>query len=97
VSLSGICAVGSRRRRLRLRHEPLALDPRLRVIAFDEAGLGDWERYPKLDGSLLGPADVDHLMGDYYKAERDLGWRPTTRFEELVRLMTRANLGLLAT
>jgi GDPmannose 4,6-dehydratase len=66
-------------------------------IAFDEAGIGDWKRYVRLDESLLRPAEVDHLIGDYSKAERDLGWRPTTSFEELVRLMTRADLALLAT
>jgi GDPmannose 4,6-dehydratase len=51
----------------------------------------------RLDEGLLRPAEVDHLIGDYSKAERDLGWRPTTTFEELVRLMTRADLALLAT
>jgi GDPmannose 4,6-dehydratase len=66
-------------------------------IAFDEAGLDGWERYVRLDEGLLRPAEVDHLIGDYSKAERDLGWRPTTSFEELVRLMTRADLALLAT
>jgi GDPmannose 4,6-dehydratase len=66
-------------------------------IAFDEAGLVDWEKYVNVDQSLLRPAEVDHLIGDYAKAERDLGWRPETTFEELVRLMTRADLALLAT
>src|SRR5262245_36963969 len=66
-------------------------------IAFDEAGLGNWEQYVETDASLLRPAEVDHLIGDYAKAERDLGWRPETSFEELVRLMTRADLALLST
>jgi GDPmannose 4,6-dehydratase len=65
-------------------------------IAFDEAGIADWERHVKLDDALLRPAEVDHLIGDYGKAERDLGWRPRTAFEELIRLMTRADLDLLA-
>jgi GDPmannose 4,6-dehydratase len=64
-------------------------------IAFDEAGLGDWERYVEQDPSLVRPAEVDHLIGDYGKAERKLGWRPETSFEELIRLMTRADLELL--
>ena len=38
---------------------------------------------------------VDHLIGDYSKAERELGWKPETSFEELIRLMTRADLELL--
>jgi GDPmannose 4,6-dehydratase len=50
----------------------------------------------RTDDALLRPAEVDHLVGDYGKAERDLGWRPRTGFEELIRLMTRADLDLLA-
>src|SRR5262249_30876759 len=65
-------------------------------VAFDEAGLGDWERYVELDESLVRPAEVDHLIGDYGKAERVLGWKPRTSFEELIRLMTRADLELLS-
>jgi GDPmannose 4,6-dehydratase len=65
-------------------------------VAFDEAGLDDWERYIEIDASLVRPAEVDLLIGDPSKAERDLGWRPQTSFEELIRLMTRADLELLA-
>jgi GDPmannose 4,6-dehydratase len=65
-------------------------------IAFDEAGVADWERYVELDESLLRPAEVDHLVGDYAKAKQVLGWEPSTSFEELIRLMTRADLELLA-
>jgi GDPmannose 4,6-dehydratase len=65
-------------------------------IAFDEAGVDDWERYVEIDPDLVRPAEVDLLIGDYAKAERDLGWRPQTSFEELMRLMTRADLELLA-
>nr|WP_241004302.1 GDP-mannose 4,6-dehydratase [Conexibacter sp. SYSU D00693] len=64
-------------------------------IAFDEAGLGDWQPYVELDESLLRPAEVDQLIGSYAKAEKVLGWKPETSFEELIRLMTRADLGLL--
>jgi GDPmannose 4,6-dehydratase len=64
-------------------------------VAFDEAGLEDFERYVKIDESLVRPAEVDHLIGSTAKAERDLGWKPRTSFEELIRLMTRADLELL--
>jgi GDPmannose 4,6-dehydratase len=64
-------------------------------IAFDEAGIDDWERYVKLDDRFLRPAEVDQLIGSPAKAKADLGWEPTTSFEELIRLMTRADLGLL--
>jgi GDPmannose 4,6-dehydratase len=65
-------------------------------IAFAEAGLSDWERYVEIDPTFVRPADVDQLVGDYGKAERNLGWRPETSFEELIRLMTRADLELLS-
>jgi len=65
-------------------------------IAFDEAGLPDWEQYVELDSAFMRPAEVDQLRGSYDKAERDLGWTPTTTFEQLIRLMTRADLELLA-
>ncbi len=65
-------------------------------VAFDEAGLGDFEQYVKLDPAFMRPAEVDHLIGDPGKAERDLGWKPRTSFEELIRLMTRADYDLLA-
>jgi GDPmannose 4,6-dehydratase len=65
-------------------------------VAFDEAGLGDFERYVTIDPAFVRPAEVDHLVGDPGKAGRDLGWAPRTSFEELIRLMTRADLELLA-
>jgi GDPmannose 4,6-dehydratase len=64
-------------------------------VAFDEAGLGDFEQYVTIDPSFVRPAEVDHLIGDPGKAERDLGWKPQTTFEELIRLMTRSDLELL--
>jgi GDPmannose 4,6-dehydratase len=65
-------------------------------IAFEEAGLGDFEQYVVIDPSFVRPAEVDHLIGDPGKAGRDLGWKPRTSFEELIRLMTRADLEALA-
>ena len=64
-------------------------------IAFDEAGLPDTDSYVVVDERFVRPAEVDHLIGDAGKAERDLGWKPQTPFEELIRLMTRADLELL--
>jgi GDPmannose 4,6-dehydratase len=63
-------------------------------VAFDEAGL-EWEPYVKIDDSLKRPAEVDLLVGDPSKAARELGWRPQTSFEQLIRLMVRSDLALL--
>jgi len=65
-------------------------------VAFDQAGVEDWERYVVIDPSFVRPAEVDHLIGDYGKAKRDLGWEPRTTFEQLIRLMVDADLKLLA-
>ena len=64
-------------------------------VAFDQAGLADWERHVTIDKDFLRPAEVDQLIGDYSKAERELGWRPQTTFEQLIRLMVDADLKLL--
>jgi GDPmannose 4,6-dehydratase len=65
-------------------------------IAFDEAGLGDFEQYVVIDPTFVRPAEVDHLIGNSAKALGDLGWKPRTSFEDLIRLMTRADLDSLA-
>jgi GDPmannose 4,6-dehydratase len=64
-------------------------------IAFDEARLPDWEKYVRIDPKFLRPAEVDQLIGSPAKAKADLGWEPKTTFEELIRLMTRADIALL--
>jgi GDPmannose 4,6-dehydratase len=63
-------------------------------VAFDHAGL-DPQGHVRIDESLKRPAEVDHLIGDYGKAKRLLGWEPRTSFEELIRLMVDADLELL--
>ncbi|HWW90542.1 MAG TPA: GDP-mannose 4,6-dehydratase [Solirubrobacteraceae bacterium] len=65
-------------------------------VAFDEAGLGSYEQYVTIDPAFVRPAEVDHLIGSPAKAGRDLGWKPSTSFEELIRLMTRSDLEQLA-
>ena len=64
-------------------------------VAFDEAGLGEWEKYVELDPQFVRPAEVVELVGDCSKAEAELGWKPTTSFDELIRLMVRSDIDLL--
>ena len=61
-------------------------------LAFRSVGIEDWRRYVVVDPQFLRPADVDLLVGDPGKARRELDWRPSVSFEELVRLMVEANL-----
>ncbi len=63
-------------------------------VAFEHVGL-DPAEYLKTDEALMRPAEVDHLIGDYGKAKRLLGWEPRTSFEVLIRLMVDADLELL--
>jgi GDPmannose 4,6-dehydratase len=63
-------------------------------VAFDEVGL-KWEDYVRIDPAFVRPAEVDLLIGDPSKAKEKLGWEPTTNFEDLIRLMVRADLALL--
>jgi GDPmannose 4,6-dehydratase len=54
--------------------------------AFGYAGL-DWNDYVAIDERYFRPAEVDLLLGDASKAKEKLGWEPTVRFDELVRMM----------
>jgi GDPmannose 4,6-dehydratase len=60
-------------------------------IAFDQAGV-PWESHVRIDDAFKRPAEVDLLVGDASKAERELGWKPKTTFEQLIRLMVDADL-----
>jgi GDPmannose 4,6-dehydratase len=51
----------------------------------------DWRDHVKIDERYLRPAEVDLLIGDYSKAKEKLGWEPTVRFRELVRMMVDAD------
>ncbi len=55
-------------------------------VAFGLAGL-DWERHVRIDEEYFRPTEVDELCGDASKAAAALGWRPTMKFHELVKLM----------
>ncbi len=54
--------------------------------AFGLVGL-DPDAHVAIDPRYFRPTEVDDLCGDATKAERDLGWRPRTRFGELIRIM----------
>jgi GDPmannose 4,6-dehydratase len=58
--------------------------------AFGHVGL-DWHDYVKIDERYFRPSEVDLLIGDYSKAKAKLGWEPTVRFAELVRMMVDAD------
>jgi GDPmannose 4,6-dehydratase len=60
-------------------------------LAFAIVGL-DWEDHVEVDPRYFRPTEVDRLCGNPSKAAAALGWRPTTTFEDLVRIMLTADL-----
>lgn len=59
--------------------------------AFSHVDL-NYEDYVTLDPRFVRPAEVDLLVGDPAKAEKDLGWKPEVDFEALVKMMVDADL-----
>jgi GDPmannose 4,6-dehydratase len=63
-------------------------------VAFAHVGL-DYRSHVEVDPSLLRPAEVNHLRGDSSKAAREIGWKPKTSFEQLVKMMVDADMARL--
>ncbi len=61
------------------------------AAAFASVNL-DWRDYVISDASLYRPAELHPLRGDASKAERELGWRAKTDFDQLVKEMIQADL-----
>lgn len=49
----------------------------------------------KINPEYFRPTEVDLLLGDSSKAQKQLGWKPEIRFDELVEIMTKADWNLL--
>ena len=62
-------------------------------IAANRLGI-DWKKHVEIDPRYFRPTEVDYLLGDCSKAQKTLGWKPETSFEELVRMMVDADLAL---
>ena len=63
--------------------------------AFEHVNL-DWHDYVVIDPKFYRPAEVDLLVADPRKANRELGWEPKVSFRELVAMMVDADLSKLA-
>ena len=48
----------------------------------------DWKQYVQVDPRYFRPAEVDLLLGDASKAERELKWKPKVTFKALAKMMT---------
>ncbi len=45
----------------------------------------------EIDKNYFRPTEVDYLIGDAGKAEKELGWKAKTKFEDLVSIMAKAD------
>lgn len=61
------------------------------AVAFEHAGLR-WQDHVVTDPRFVRPADLDHLVADPTKANRDLSWKPKVDFEGLVSMMVEADI-----
>ncbi len=62
--------------------------------AFKQIGIDDWHPYVKQNPAFMRPAEVDVLLGDPSKAEKELGWKRKVDFRGLVKLMVKNDLAI---
>jgi len=60
--------------------------------AFAAAGITDWERLVSVDPEFVRPTDPFEMRGDSSKIRRELGWRPTKTFADVVAAMVEYDL-----
>jgi GDPmannose 4,6-dehydratase len=60
-------------------------------FAFDAVNL-DWEKFVKFDQRYERPTEVDALIGDFFKAERVLGWKPQSFTPQIAEIMVTSEL-----
>jgi GDPmannose 4,6-dehydratase len=63
-------------------------------LAFQEVGIDDWTPYVKQNPAFMRPAEVDILLGNPAKAEKELGWKREVDFKGLVKMMVEYDLGM---
>lgn len=67
------------------------------TLAFREIGIDDWKPYVKQNPAFMRPAEVDLLLGDPSRAEKELGWKRKVDFPGLVKLMVEHDLAIEST
>jgi len=60
-------------------------------VAFSHVGL-NWQDYVVEDSRYLRPTEVDALIGDPTKANKELGWTASTSWRDLAKLMVDSDL-----
>jgi GDPmannose 4,6-dehydratase len=60
-------------------------------ISFKAAGF-HWKDFVQTDISLFRPNEISYSRGNYYEINKDLGWKPTTSFEDMIKKMVKADI-----
>lgn len=63
-------------------------------IAFQHAGVADWDKHVRQDPRLFRPAEVGLLVGDATMASEVLGWTASMPFDELIKNMVVSDLAI---
>ncbi len=61
-------------------------------VRSEEASVREGQVVVRIDPRYFRPTEVESLLGDASKAERELGWRPRTTFQDLVKEMVISDL-----
>ena len=64
-------------------------------MAFGYLGITDWKPYVVIDPAYYRPIDVEYLLGDSSMIRRQLGWKPTISFNDMVFRMVQHDMDLL--
>jgi GDPmannose 4,6-dehydratase len=75
----------------------LEIDIEWKGEGIDEVGIDKktGKAIVEIDPDYFRPAEVDLLIGDGSKAEKELGWKPKTKFKDLVKMMVEEDLEIL--
>ena len=57
------------------------------TVAFSHVGIDDWAPFVRTDPAFVRPVEASMLVGDPSKALRELGWKSTVGFDEIVGRM----------
>ena len=91
-----VCATGETntiRRFCKESFKEVGIDIEFRGEDVEEEGIDTKTGKPivKIDPRYFRPAEVDLLLGDATKAKEKLGWEPKVKFDDLVKIMTKAD------
>ena len=61
-------------------------------IAFEAAGIDNWENYVVSDPQFVRPNDLVSLQASSDLAKNELGWQPEWTFEDMITDMVRKDI-----